>query len=74
MEKTFDALEWLAVMTSHVPNKGEQMVRYYGYYSNVSRGRRKGRGQEPRSSAAGFLTFKKERLLKSEWDEVPSAQ
>ena len=23
------------------PNKGEQMVRYGGYYSNVSRGRRK---------------------------------
>ena len=40
-EKTFDALEWLAAMCSHVPNKGEQMVRYYGYYSNVSRGKRK---------------------------------
>jgi hypothetical protein len=40
-EKVFDALEWLAAMGSHVPNKGEQMVRYYGYYSNVSRGRRK---------------------------------
>jgi hypothetical protein len=39
--KTFDALEWLAAMCSHVPNRGEQMVRYYGYYSNVSRGKRK---------------------------------
>jgi len=39
----FDALEWLAAMCSHVPNKGEQMVRYYGYYSNVSRGKRKKR-------------------------------
>jgi hypothetical protein len=29
-EKIFDALEWLAAMCSHVPNKGEQMVRYYG--------------------------------------------
>ena len=28
-------------MCSHVPNKGEQMLRYYGYYSNVSRGKRK---------------------------------
>jgi hypothetical protein len=28
-------------MGSHVPNKGEQMVRYYGDYGNVSRGRRK---------------------------------
>jgi hypothetical protein len=40
-EKVFDVLEWLAAMCSHVPNKGEQMVRYYGYYSNVSRGKRK---------------------------------
>jgi hypothetical protein len=39
-EKTFDALEWLVAMCSHVPNKGERMVRYYGYYSNVSRGDR----------------------------------
>ncbi|MHC4686930.1 MAG: transposase [Planctomycetota bacterium] len=37
----FDALEWLAAMCSHVPKKVEQMVRYYGYYSNVSRGKRK---------------------------------
>ena len=28
-------------MCSHVPNKVEQMVGYYGYYSNVSRGKRK---------------------------------
>ena len=40
-EKIFDALEWLAAMRSHVPNKGEQMVRYYGHYSNVARGKRK---------------------------------
>ena len=39
--KIFDALEWLAAMCSHVPNKGEQMARYYGYYSNVARGKRK---------------------------------
>ena len=24
-------LEWLAAMCSHIPNRGEQMVRYYGY-------------------------------------------
>jgi hypothetical protein len=45
-EKTFDELEWLAAMCSHVPNKGEQMVRYYGFYSNVSRGRREKSGQD----------------------------
>jgi hypothetical protein len=44
-EKIFDALEWLAAMCSHVPKKGEQMVRYYGFYSNVSRGKRKKQDQ-----------------------------
>ncbi len=45
-EKVFDALEWLAAMASHVPDKGEQLVRYYGFYSNVSRGRRKKQDQD----------------------------
>ena len=31
-------------MCSHIPNRGEQMVRYYGYYSNVARGKRKEAG------------------------------
>ena len=39
--KMLHALEWLAAMCSHVPDKGEQMVRYYGCYSNVARGKRK---------------------------------
>ena len=48
-------MEWLAAMPgaaklcedccSHVPNKGEQMVRYYGYYSNVYRGKRRQENQ-----------------------------
>jgi hypothetical protein len=44
--KTFEALEWLAAMCSHVPNRGEQLARYYGYYSNVSRGKRKKAGSD----------------------------
>jgi len=27
--KTIDALDWLAQLVSHIPNKGEQMVRYW---------------------------------------------
>jgi hypothetical protein len=27
--KSFPALEWLANLRSHIPNRGEQMVRYY---------------------------------------------
>jgi hypothetical protein len=44
--KIFDAPEWLAAMCSHVPNRGEQMVRYYGYHSNVSRGKRRNEVEE----------------------------
>jgi hypothetical protein len=42
--RNFPALEWLAAMCLHIPNRGEQMVRYYGYYSNVSRGKRQKEG------------------------------
>jgi hypothetical protein len=42
--KSFPALEWMAAMCSHIPNRGEQMVRYYGRYSNVSRGKRQKNG------------------------------
>jgi hypothetical protein len=44
--KTFDALDWLAQLATHIPNKGEQMVRYYGFYSNKSRGLRKKAGTD----------------------------
>jgi hypothetical protein len=44
--KNFPALEWLAAMCSHIPNRGEQMVRYYGWYSNASRGKRQKEGHD----------------------------
>ena len=40
-EKTFDALDWLAQLVVHIPDRYAQTVRYYGYYSNKSRGMRK---------------------------------
>jgi hypothetical protein len=42
--KGFLALEWLAAMCSHIPNRGEQIMKYYGYYSNVSREKRQKEG------------------------------
>ena len=44
--KSFPALDWLANLCSHIPNKGEQMVRYYGHYSNVARGKRQKDGSD----------------------------
>lgn len=44
VQERFTALDWLARIVTHIPNKGEQMVRYYGYYSNKARGVRKKAG------------------------------
>jgi len=30
--------QWLALLLQHVPDKGEHLVRYYGWYANRSRG------------------------------------
>ncbi len=36
-EQTFDAIDRLARLVVHIPNKYEQLVRYVGFYSNKSR-------------------------------------
>jgi hypothetical protein len=36
----FDPLDFLASVTQHIPNTGEHQIRYYGWYSNKSRGMR----------------------------------
>jgi len=44
--KMFHALDWVAQLTTHIPDKQEQSVQYYGYYSNKSRGLRKKAGRD----------------------------
>ena len=34
-----DYLEFVALVTSHIPDKGQVMVRYYGLYANAHRGK-----------------------------------
>ena len=41
-----DALVWPAAMCSHITGKAEQKVRYYGYYSNLCRGKRRKENQD----------------------------
>jgi hypothetical protein len=36
-EEAMDYLEFIARVTSHIPDKGQVMVRYYGLYSNAHR-------------------------------------
>jgi len=42
-----DYLEFIARVTSHIPDKGQVMIRYYGLYSNAHRGKM-------RKAASGF--------------------
>ncbi len=42
-------MDWLAQLVTHIPNKGESAgggLRYYGFYSNKSRGLRKKAGTD----------------------------
>jgi len=45
----FDPLDFLAAVTCHIPNRGDHLARYYGYYSSVQRGRRRRQGPSVRS-------------------------
>jgi len=38
--QVFDALDFLAEVTQHIPDKGEHLVRYFGWYSYRRRGMR----------------------------------
>lgn len=40
----FDALEFLALLSSHIPNPAESVTRYFGYYSCRARGERAEKG------------------------------
>ena len=41
--EVFEPLDFLASVTQHIPDKGEHQIKYYGYYSNKSRGMRAGK-------------------------------
>ena len=36
--QVFSALDFLAEVTQHIPEKGEHLLRYYGWYSHRQRG------------------------------------
>jgi hypothetical protein len=38
-QELMDYLEFIARVTSHIPDKGQVMIRYYGLYSNAHRGK-----------------------------------
>jgi len=42
-----DYLEFIARVTSHIPDKGQVTLRYYGLYSNAHRGKMRKAGVDP---------------------------
>jgi hypothetical protein len=48
--QVFDPLDSLAEVTQHIPDPGEHLIRYYGWYSNKTRGQRSKR--QPLAAAA----------------------
>lgn len=41
-----DAIEFLHRVCLHIPEHYEALIRYYGYYANIARGKRKKLGLE----------------------------
>ncbi len=39
--EVFPVVDWITAVTAHIPNTGDHLLRYYGWYSNVNRGKRK---------------------------------
>ena len=54
-EEGFDSAEFLARVIMHIPEPKRHLVRYYGWYSNVSRGKRRKAGRE-HEKTAGTVT------------------
>ena len=50
--QVFDPLDFLAEVTQHIPDPGEHLIRYYGFYSNKSRGLRTKKQGKAASPAA----------------------
>lgn len=48
----FEPLDFIAEITQHIPDPGEHLVRYYGWYSNKGRGLRAKQGRQAQGPAA----------------------
>ena len=76
--QVFDPLDFIAELTQHVPDPRKHLVRYFGFYSNKSRGRRaKAKGDPPhdaqaaRSPSASRARRRWAALIKRVWQVDP---
>ena len=77
--EAFDPAEFVARVIMHIPEPRRHLVRYYGWYSNVSRGKRRkaeaengevvGAGADPASRAAR-VEARDARALRRNWAQL----
>ncbi|MBN2232961.1 MAG: transposase [Deltaproteobacteria bacterium] len=74
--RVFEAGEFVAAITQHIPEKNHQLVRYYGWYSNRSRGgrlkaERPDAGDMPSAGAAviAVADYEPRRMPSPKWRE-----
>ena len=53
--ETLDILEFLAHVASHIPNKGQVLQRYYGWYASRTRSIRRRAGTEGQQTVYAAL-------------------
>ena len=77
--EAFDPAEFLARVIMHIPEPRRHIVRYYGWYSNVSRGKRRkaeaesgevGDGQAGEPSCAARAEARVARTLRRSWAQL----
>lgn len=61
-QEVMDHLEFIAPVTSHIPDKGQVMVRNYGPYANA----RRGKARQAKAAAVPL------RIVEEEFRRIPS--
>ena len=59
--------DWLAQLCAHIPDRFEHLVRYVGWYSNRSRGKRRCAGAEPAETATPEVDVREAARVRSTW-------
>ena len=59
--------DWLAQLCAHIPDRFEHLVRYAGWYSNRSRGKRRRAGAEPAEAATRKVDVREAARVRSTW-------
>jgi hypothetical protein len=59
--------DWLAQLCAHIPDRFEHLVRYAGWYSNRSRGKRRRMGAEPAEVATREADVREAARVRSTW-------